>query len=270
MVTEVARLTPRDRLILDLLADHHTFTTDQLAHLAFGSLGRARNRLSDLHRRGVLDRFRHFHRPGSQSWRWTLGPVGAAIVAAGRNEAPPRPATVRDTTARLATSPTLAHLIGTNGFFVALMAHARDHDGAALIRWWNEARCRAATGNLVRPDGHGVWAAGGWRVPFWLEHDTGTESLRRVVAKLDGYATLAGTRRAFPVLFWLPTSVREANLRALMTRTGLPAGVTVATAAADLTADHGGPAGPVWHTPRHTARLPLADLPAPDGAPWDG
>jgi hypothetical protein len=273
VVAEVARLTPRDRLILALLTDHQTFTTDQVADLAFGSLGRTRNRLNDLHRRGVLDRFRHFQRPGSQSWRWTLGPVGAAIVAAGRDEAPPRPATVRDTTARLATSPTLAHLIETNGFFVALLAHARDRDGTSLLRWWNEARCREATGNLVRPDGHGVWAAGRRRVPFWLEHDTGTETLRRlVVGKLSGYATLAGTRRAFPVLFWLPTATREANLRELISRTGLPVGVTVATAARDHAADHGGPAGPVWHTPGRAGRLTLPDLPtsAPDGAPWDG
>src|SRR5438874_1020525 len=116
--------TPRDRLILDLLADHHTFTTDQLADLAFTSLGRTRNRLSDLHARGVLDRFRHYQRPGSQSWRWTLGPVGAAIVAASRGEPMPRPVTVRDATARLAMSPTLPHLLAVNGFFVALTAHA--------------------------------------------------------------------------------------------------------------------------------------------------
>ena len=74
---ELARLTPRDRLILDLLDQHQTFTTDQLVDLAFGSVGRARNRLNTLYGRDILDRFRHYQRPGSQSWRWTLGPVGA-------------------------------------------------------------------------------------------------------------------------------------------------------------------------------------------------
>ncbi len=175
VAAELSRITPRDRLILDLLADHHTFTTDQLADLAFTSLGRTRNRLSDLHARGVLDRFRHYQRPGSQSWRWTLGPLGAAIVAASRGEPMPRPVAVREATARLAMSPTLPHLLAVNGFFVALTAHARTRrDGARLARWWNEARCRDACGNLVRPDGHGVWHTGGRAVPFWLEMDLGT------------------------------------------------------------------------------------------------
>lgn len=268
VAAELARITPRDRLILDLLAEHHTFTTEQFTAVAFTSLGRARNRLSDLHRRGVLDRFRHYQRPGSQSWRWTLGPVGAAIVAASRGGPWPRPSAVREATARLAVSPTLAHLLAVNGFFVALTAHARDRDGVRLARWWNEARCREATGNLVRPDGHGVWSDGGRPVPFWLEVDLGTEVLRRVAGKLTGYAHLAGTRRAYPVLFWLPTVAREGNLRAMLTRAGVPDGLTVATG----TAEHGDPAGPVWHLPGHPQPVALADLrlPTVDGASWHG
>lgn len=272
VVAEVSRLTTRDRVLLDLLDQHRTFTTDQLAALAFGSVGRCRVRLNTLHDRGVLDRFRHYQRPGSQSWRWTLGPVGAAIVAATRNASAPRPSAVRDATARLATSPTLGHLLAVNGFFVALTARSRQHDGGSLARWWNEARCRDACGNLVRPDGHGVWSVAGRRVPFWLEVDQGSEVLRRVAAKLTGYAHLAGTRRAYPVLFWLPTAVREVNLHALIARTGVPDGVCVATGAADHAAGNGGPAGPVWQVGGRAGRVTLADVPVPtvDGGPWDG
>jgi len=276
VAAELSRITPRDRLLLDLLHDHHTFTTDQVTDLAFTSLGRARNRLSDLHRRAVLDRFRHYQRPGSQSWRWTLGPVGAAIVAASRGEPMPRPAAVREATARLAMSATLGHLLAVNGFFVALTAHARTrHDGARLVRWWNEARCREACGNLVRPDGHGVWHTGGRAVPFWLEMDLGTEVLSRVAGKLTGYAHL-GPRLAYPVLIWLPNESREANLHAHLSRTGVPDGLTVATASDDRAADTGGPAGPVWRVAGHAGRVALADLPVPrpvshvDGGPWDG
>lgn len=271
VAAELSRITPRDRLILDLLADHQTLTTGQLTEAAFGTIGRARVRLTTLHRRDILDRFRHYQRPGSQAWRWVLGPLGAAIVAAGRGEPLPRPAAVRDATARLATSPMLGHLLGVNGFFVALMAHARTDDSVRLLRWWNEARCREAAGNLVRPDGHGVWAVSGRRVSFWLEHDTGTEALRRVVVgKLDGYAHLAGTRWALPVLFWLPTATREANLHTLLT--GAPAAVTVATASADYATGAGGPAARVWHVPGRPGRVRLAEVPyaIPDGAPWDG
>jgi hypothetical protein len=261
VAAELARFTPRDRLLLDLLDQHHTFTTDQLADLAFGTVGRARNRLNLLYARDILDRFRHYQRPGSQSWRWTVGPVGAAIVAAGRGEPFPRPAATRDATARLAMSPTLAHLVTVNGFFVALTRHARTRTGTRLVRWWNEARCREATGNLVRPDGHGVWDSDGHTVPFWLEVDLGTEPLRRVAAKLTGYAAL-GPRRAYPVLFWLTNTSRETNLHAQVTRGAAPDAVTVATAASDHAATHGGPAGPVWRVAGRPGRVALPALAA--------
>jgi hypothetical protein len=267
---ELTRLTPRDRHLLDLLDQHKTLTTDQLVDLAFGSAGRARNRLNVLLSRDILDRFRHYQRPGSQSWRWTLGPVGAALVAAGRGDPLPRPATVRDATARLAMSPTLPHLLAVNGFFVALTAHARTDPSTRLDRWWNEARCREEVGTVVRPDGHGVWNVGGRAVPFWLEVDLGTETLSRVVGKLDGYAKLPPPR-AYPVLFVLPTAAREANLHAHLARAGVPDGMTVATAADDHAADTGGPAGPVWRVVGEPGRVSLAGLvPAGDGAVWDG
>lgn len=272
VAAELSRITPRDRLILDLLDQHRTFTTEQLADLAFGTVGRARNRLNTLHGRAVLDRFRHYQRPGSQSWRWTLGPLGAAIVAATRGDPMPRPSAVREATARLATSATLGHLLGVNGFFVALAAHARQHPDCELRRWWSEARARQAAGNLVRPDGHGVWVAHRRHTPFWLEYDCGTEPLRRVAAKLGGYAHLAGTRHSFPVLIWLPTAVREANLQAHLTRSGLPDGVTVATGAADHAAGHGGPAGRVWQVTGGPGRTTLAEIDHPsegDTAAWD-
>ena len=269
---ELARLTPRDRLLLDLLDQHQTFTTDQLVDVAFGSVGRARNRLNTLLSRDILDRFRHYHRPGSQAWRWTLGPVGAAIIAAGRGQILPRPSAVRDGTARLAMSPTLAHRVSVNGFFTALTAHARAHPGARLVRWWNEARCREACGSLVRPDGHGLWVSSGRAAPFWLEMDLGTEALRRVAGKLTGYAALP-PRRAYPVLFWFANGAREAHLHAHLSRVTMPDGVAVATAAADHAAGAGGPAGPVWRVVGRSGRVSLADLGAPagdGGAWWDG
>ncbi|MEV6299883.1 replication-relaxation family protein [Actinoplanes sp. NPDC051861] len=266
MADELTRLTPRDRLLLELLDQHKTFTTEQIHSLAFSSLARTRIRLGQLYTREILYRFRHYQRPGSQSWRWTLGPIGAAILAAGRGATLPRPAAVRDATARIAMSPTLAHLVTTNGFFVALSAYARTAPAARLSRWWNEARCREAVGTVVRPDGHGVWHDGGRAVPFWLEADLGTETLSRVIGKLTGYAALPPAR-AYPVLFWLPTGAREVNMHAYLTRAGVPDGVTVATAAADNAPD--GPAGPVWRVAGRGGRVTLADLTPAGGAVWD-
>jgi hypothetical protein len=277
VASELPRLTPRDRWLLNLLHEHRTFTTDQVAQLGFNSADRARKRLGVLLSRDVLDRFRHYVWPGSQSWRWTLAPLGAAIVAAARGESVPRPAAVRDAMARLATSPTLAHLIGVNGFFAALTGHAHTHDGYALSAWWSERQATRACGNLARPDGGGVWSHDGRAVPFWLEYDTGTERpISRVSDKLPGYASMAGTRTGYPVLFWLPTAVRESNLTAHLARTGIPPGVTVVTGAADHAAGNGGPAGAVWHVIGRGGRVRLGELPTPapyrgngDGAPWE-
>ena len=266
---ELTRLTPRDRLLLDLLHQHKTFTTEQIHTLAFTSLARTRIRLSQLYTREILDRFRHYQRPGSQSWRWCLGPIGSALLAAGRGDTLPRPAAVRDATARLAMSPTLPHLMVTNGFFVALTGHARTHSGTGLARWWNEAACREAVGTVVRPDGHGVWHDGGHAVPFWLEADLGTETLSRVVGKLTGYAALPPSR-AYPVLFWFLTAARELNFHAHLTRVGVPDGVSVATAAADHATGAGGPAGPVWRVAGRGGRVGLGDLTTGGGAVWDG
>jgi hypothetical protein len=261
LLAEVNRLTPRDRLVLDLLDRHQVLTTEHVAAAAFGSVSRARNRLSLLHTRGLLDRFRHYTATGSQSWRWTIGPLGAALLAAQRGQPTPRPSASRDASTRLAMSPTLTHLLTTNGFFIALHAHARQHPDATLAQWLSETEARALTGGHVRPDAYGVWSVGGVRVPFWLETDLGTETLGRVVAKLPGYATLTGSRVGFPVLVWLTNSVREAHLHAAMARAGVPAGLVVATASADHAGEHGGPAGPVWQVAGARDRVALAGLP---------
>lgn len=254
---EVRRLMPRDRWLLRLLADHYVLTTEQITTLAFSTEVRARKRLRLLYDRDVLDRFRHGVRPGSQSWRWCLGPIGAALVAIEADQPAPRPSAVRARTDRLAVSGRLTHLLGVNGFFCALVGHARGHPGANLRRWWSEKRATAAVGALVRPDGHGVWEEDGRRVPFWLEYDTGSEDYRRLTAKVTGgYAPLAATGWAWPVLFWLPTPSREAQCHRILARTPTGGPLVVATAV-----DGADPAGCVWRPVGSGARLRLADLP---------
>ena len=66
------------------------------------------------------------------------------------------------------------------------------------------------------------------------------------------------------MLFWLPTATVENNLHQHLA--GGSRGVTVATAARDHAAVHGGPAGPVWKVVSNgRRRLRLADLPGPVG-----
>jgi hypothetical protein len=264
-VAALRTLTDRDRYLLGVLAEHQVLTADQITRLKFDDANTARKRLVLLTRRGVLDRFRDGVRPGSQAWRYTLGPLGAVIVAAEHARPAPRPAAHAEHVLRLARSPRLGHLLGVNDFFVALAHHAR-RDPTYQLRWWlNETRATAVCAGLAHPDGLGVWTHhdpdGAQReVTFFVEHDEGTEAQTRLVAKLPGYADARlGDGPDHPVLFWLPTIARETHLHAWLDHHRSPVVVATATREA-VTATGTSPAGPVWLIPGHASRLPLVDL----------
>lgn len=256
----LAHLTDRDRWLLTLLAEHQVLTTPQIAELAFSRLDLAQRRLLKLIRLGVLDRFRWHTLVGSQAWHYALGPVGSQLVAAMGGAQAPRPGEHRARLTRLAASPRLAHLGGVNGIFTSLAGYAREHPPATLGAWWSERRCTERYGELVRPDGYGRWTEGGRTVAFFLEYDTGSEPLTRLTAKLPGYADLATAGGpAIPVLVWLPSARREANLRTALAAHPTP--VRVATTNAELARAVGqGPAGAVWLAGAGPHRRSLAEL----------
>jgi hypothetical protein len=161
----------------------------------------------------------------------------------------------------IAHNQRLAHTVGVNDFFTSLIARTRHSPAAgteAMAVWWSESRCARHFGDLVIPDGYGRWRVGRDKavreVEWFLEFDTGTESLTKVGRKLHGYARLAeSTGIATPVLVWLPTTRREAGARAALARVhadlDAPAALPVATSAADLldlAAPHPSPAEAVW------------------------
>lgn len=254
----VGRLTDRDRAICRLVWSHRVFSTDQLAAVFFDSLRAGQQRLRVLAQLGVLERFRALHRTGSESWRYTLGPAGAALIALERGEDPPRPAAVRAHAGRLAAGVRTAHTLGVNGLFASLAGHARHHRECELVEWWSERRAGAEWGELVRPDGYGVWAEAGRAVGFFVEYDTGSEPLARVAAKLSGYSDVAvadGVAR--PVLFWLARPGREPALHQAIGRPPVP--VATASVGAD-------PADAIWLPAGGTGtRRRLADLTTSDG-----
>jgi Replication-relaxation len=143
--------------------------------------------------------------------------------------------------------------------------YQRQHPEARLQRWWSPTQfAERVTDATTRPDGHGVWTEDDEQVAFCLEHDTGTMSHPDRAAKLAGYRGLRDKGMAWPVLFWLPTAAVEANFRYHLA--GRSRGVLVATASRDYAADHGGPAGPVWHVVGNgRRRLRLSELPGPVG-----
>lgn len=132
MLTHTRGLTARDAEVIQYLARHRVLTALQLARLVFGSYSHARSRLAVLHERGVLARFRRDIWPGSQPWRYTLGPVGAVVHAAATGAALPRPGRATETVLRLAHSAHTEHRLGVNDFFATLAGHAQQHDDCTL------------------------------------------------------------------------------------------------------------------------------------------
>jgi len=258
------RLTDRDHRICHLLHEHRVLTTHQIVDACFDTAGRAQKRLRLLHDWRVLDRFRprHFDE-GTDPYHYCLGPLGAQLIAAD-NDTPTADVRWRpDTAAALARNQRLAHLVGTNGVFTALLRAARHRPGCSLPQWWSEARCAAAWGEFVRPDGYGVWTDNDddVRLPFLLEYDNGTEPHRRLAAKLDGYRRLhTAVEHKTWLLFRFPTAQRETETRRALTAAAgddLP----IATGAPDKRGAPWDPADRVW-LPLHgpAKRLRLTDL----------
>jgi hypothetical protein len=241
-------LTPRDRWLARVVAEHRVFTSTQLTQLAFGSPRTANQRLLQLYQWRVLDRFQPLLAVGSAPMHYVLDVAGAAVLAAEDGLDPADVGYRHDRALGIGHSLRLAHTLGINGLYAALVAIARhtsshtDTDldgrgGRAVTTWWPETRCARVWGDLARPDAYGRWHEDGRDVEFFLEYDTGTEPLTRVAGKLHDYARLAAaTAITTPVLFWFPTPARESAARAALTSTLTalenPSAVPVATTAA--------------------------------------
>ncbi|WP_341719369.1 replication-relaxation family protein [Micromonospora sp. FIMYZ51] len=271
-----SQLTARDRVLLGWLYDHGVLTSFQIAHALFPSLDFCQRRLLTLYRLRLVGRFRPQRADGgSYPYHYVIDQLGVEVVAAGRDQRPPRRDHARVERRRWTSSRTLEHRLGVNGFFTDLAGYARTHPDARLGEWLSEAACQRsavftrpedpalvrAYQPRVRPDGYGLWTARGVRVPFFVEYDTGGEQLSVLTAKLTGYRQwFAALGRVWPVLFWLHSTPRERNLRRVLAET--PPLVPVATGARDHATTAGlCPAQAVWTAAGGDGqRSTLADL----------
>lgn len=253
-----SQLTERDRVIIRLLYEHRVLTTAQVCDVGFASVRRAQLRLATLYELRIVDRFRPFRGIGREAapYHWVLDDGGAAVIAAEEDRDPKRLPWRRDRALALATTATLRHRVGANGFFTALLREARRNPAVRLAAWWSAWRCAEAWGKLARPDGYGVWLEAGRRLPFLLEFDRGTEQGERLNDKLPGYLALAQVA-ASPtwVLFCFGTPRREREARKALTG-GPP---LLATAAIP---EGGSPSAPVWLPIGGSQRLGMSDLAA--------
>jgi hypothetical protein len=273
-LADVRRLTGRDRLLLAWLAEHYVLSTEQISAALFPSIRSAQKRLTVLHSIGAVSRYAFARtEAGGGSYRYTLGPLGVLLhphaYTDPDNAAARPPRSHIERRARILRSPRLDHLLGVNTFFTDLLAQARASTGrAALERWWSEQHATTAFRTAlsrIRPDGHGIWRVDSTYVGLFLEHDRGTEDVRRVLRTLIQYERLAtdsGPR--FPVLLWVPSLSRETHLQHHLANVRLP--MPVATAVHSRN-----PAGPVWRLAGGRGqRLHLHELPSHPGPRSDG
>ncbi|GLZ76709.1 hypothetical protein Afil01_15160 [Actinorhabdospora filicis] len=249
-------LTDRDLNLIDALGQHQVLLLPQITRMFFPSETRARTRLTVLRGLGVVTRFRRSVRPGSQAWRYTLGHVGATIYAHSRGEKPPR---VPDTTARLGKLTArrdMEHLLGVNEVLSHLYEHARHTEGAELEECLGEPDSVALTYGFARPDASWVWREGGLSRRFFLEYNTGTESLVRVVRKLRLYDTPLDHEGV--VVFVFPNATREANFRFMAS--DAEQGITVATTSQSFVPIS---AGRIWWPLAGNERSRLVDFGQP-------
>lgn len=128
-----SQLTARDRVLLGWLYDHGVLTSFQIAHALFPSLDFCQRRLLTLYRLRLVGRFRPQRADGgSYPYHYVIDQLGVEVVAAGRDQRPPRRDHARVERRRWTSSRTLEHRLGVNGFFTDLAGYARTHPDARL------------------------------------------------------------------------------------------------------------------------------------------
>jgi len=223
------RLTERDRSILTMLYRHRVFTTDQVAEMYFDNINTAQHRLTTLYQLRLVERFQPLDRRYvSQPYHYVLDQLGAMVAAAEAGRDPDQTHWQYEKALAIGRSQRLAHLVGTNGFFSALLAEGRRRDDRALSLWWSERYCASNFNEIARPDGLGIWEERDAQVTFCLEYDRSTETLERLEKKLKSYEDLQlASGYAYWVLFGFGHSRREAGARRALAQATVPVATAV-------------------------------------------
>jgi hypothetical protein len=239
------RLSDRDRKVCQLLLEHLVLTTDLLAQLLAVAPRTLQQRLTQLTRLQVLDRFRP-HLPvgaGSAPYHYLLGDAGVRVLAADQGSIVVDGVGWRheQVLALAQSNGQLTHLLGVNRLLAALTHAAHTRPGSRLVCWWPARRCQARWGPLIAPDAYARWHDPHGEVDFFFHHDPAQPSAEQLAGLVGGYNDLAvATGITTPVLLWLADPDREARLRRQLAGQRL----LIPIATGNLSRGH--PADPVW------------------------
>jgi hypothetical protein len=172
-----ARVTLRDRELLDRLAQHEPLSTSELCLLFFTGARACRGRLLKLEQQKLLTRVYPSRewRGGATEALWFLSPHGRQTIGASARRPPGL------------SIPDLEHRRAVARFFLGLVERSLITPDEGLYRWLGEQQAQEGTGPAVRPDGFGRYLLPDGEITFYLEVDRGTETTKRVRDKLAVY-----------------------------------------------------------------------------------
>src|ERR671919_2638916 len=133
-------LDARERAVLVAIYEHKVLLTEHLKAMFFGSLRRAQDRLRNLAQRGLIDTW-YPPRPrgmGKASGNHTLTESGAQVVASLLGIARSELRYVVRNEEDREQDAWLAHRLGVNEFFCALIEAGRAIDSHGLSHWGPE------------------------------------------------------------------------------------------------------------------------------------
>jgi Replication-relaxation len=184
-------LDERDHAILRSLLEHKVLTTDQIKSLYFRSLRRCQHRLKELRDLGLIPSFtaRRGFGEGRPPGCLFLTKLGMSACAESKGVRASDLSWIPDGGYR--SSRNLAHRLGVNAFFCALVEASRAHEGHCLVTWRPERWVRTRAAEL-KPDGFGRYLHPGGACEFYLEYDRGTEAFWGALAETRGLPPARG------------------------------------------------------------------------------
>lgn len=280
---DAVRLNGRERAILIAVYEHKVLLTQHLKAMFFGSLRRAQDRLRHLDDLGLIETW-YPPQPrggGKAPGHHTLTEAGADVVASVLGVARSELRWIERDSEDHVNDAYLAHRIGINAFFCALIDVGRGIDGHGLYKWVPERTVRTASG-WIRPDSYGVFLHPEGACDFYFEYDRGTETTRQLANKLAGYIGVAkdwtgvGTEGFPNVLILVPNHRRQKTVSVAFTdalarfkNPGRFKGLSFYVASARLVTECG-VLGRVWfRLPGLERRLSIVELPSKKGMDYE-
>lgn len=191
------RITARDRQILQKLSEYRLLSTEQIRYLLYPSMNRARKRILQLFRHGLVARFTRPVRLGEGSSQYIYRPSrkGESLI----HQEPPGPKLAT----RSLTETQGEHALQINNFRVALELAERIRDDFSLAYWKPDREVKVTVPVTIRqkpvqvpivPDGLFSVRIQDKDFFYMLEIDRATTPLTRIRTKLEAYLNLWHSR----------------------------------------------------------------------------